>query len=508
MTVAGFAPFYMFPLPVFTLAGLFYLCSDARTPRAAAAGGFAFGLGLFLCGVSWIYVSLHEFGAMPAPAAAAATLLFCAFLALFPAAVAYACARLLLTPAVRWGLAAPALWTLAEWTRGWIFTGFPWLALGYSQVPGSPLSGYAPLFGIHGVTLAVAASAGLIVVIARAGRDGGVGRRAEGEPDNETKRSLSLIPHPSSLAPVAILLALWAGGWGLKQVAWTQPVGAPLEVSLLQGNVPQDMKWREDRVEATLEIYFTLIRKSASPLIILPETALPLFLEQVPRKYLSALTAHARANGGDILVGVPELRPDGSYFNSLVSYGTAPTQVYRKSHLVPFGEFIPLRPVLGWIVAALAIPLQDFSRGAENQRPLAVAGQHVAVDICYEDAFGEEIIRQLPEATLLVNVSNVAWFGRSLAPQQHLQISQARALETGRYLLRATNTGATAVIAPDGTVAIAAPGFTMASVTHTVRGFSGATPYVRWGNFAALAICAVLIVTATLAGRLIDRSAA
>ena len=507
VTVVGYAPFYLFPLPALTLAGLIYLWSQARTPRAAAGAGFAFGLGLFLCGVSWIYVSLHDFGAMPAPVAAATTLLFCAFLALFPAAVGYFCIRAPLAPIARWTLLAPALWTLVEWTRGWIFTGFPWLGIGYSQIPVSPLAGYAPLLGIHGVTLAVAASAGLIVVLARAGaRDEGRGRRAEGEERKETKGSSSLIPHPSSLAPAAILLALWAGGWGLKQVAWTQPVGAPLNVSLLQGNVPQDMKWRADRVEATLQTYLTLIRNSASPLIILPETALPLFLEQVPRAYLDALAAHARENRGDILVGVPLRQADGKYFNSVISYGTAPTQGYRKSHLVPFGEFIPLRPVLGGIVAALSIPLQDFSRGAVNQRPLAVAGQRVAINICYEDAFGEEIIRQLPEATLLVNVSNVAWFGRSLAPQQHLQISQARALETGRYLLRATNTGMTAVIAPDGEVAAAAPEFTMASVTHPVRGYSGATPYVRWGNYAALSLCVTLIAAAALTGRRRARS--
>jgi apolipoprotein N-acyltransferase len=267
------------------------------------------------------------------------------------------------------------------------------------------------------------------------------------------------------------------------------------------------MKWRADRVQATLETYLTLVRNSASPLIILPETALPLFLEQVPREYLDALAAHARANRGDILVGVPLRQTDGKYFNSLISYGTAPMQGYRKSHLVPFGEFIPLRPVLGGIVAALSIPLQDFSRGTVNQRPLAVAGQRVAVNICYEDAFGEEIIRQLPEATLLVNVSNVAWFGRSLAPRQHLQISQARALETGRYLLRATNTGITGVIAPDGKVAAAAPEFTMATVTHPVQGYSGATPYVRWGNYAALGICFALIAAAALIGRRSNRSA-
>ena len=510
VAVAGYAPFYLFPLPVLALAGLLYFWSQAPTARAAALTGFAFGLGLFLFGVSWIYVSLHDFGAMPMPVAAATTLLFCAFLALFPAAVGYLCVRAPLAPFARWALFAPALWTLVEWTRSWIFTGFPWLGIGYSQIPVSPLAGYAPVFGIHGVTLAVAASAGLIVVLARTvSRDEGGGRRAEDEERKETKGSSSLIPHPSSLAPAAILLTLWAGGWGLKQVAWTQPVGAPLNVSLLQGNVPQDMKWRADRVLATLETYLTLVRNSSSPLIILPETALPLFLEQVPKEYLDALAAHARENRGDILVGVPLRQAgDGKYFNSVISYGAAPTQGYRKSHLVPFGEFIPLRPVLGWIVTALSIPLQDFSRGALNQRPLAVAGQRVAVNICYEDVFGEEIIRQLPEATLLVNASNVAWFGRSLAPRQHLQISQARALETGRYLLRATNTGITGVIAPDGAVAAAAPEFTMATVTHPVQGYGGATPYVRWGNKAALGICLALIAAAALIGRRGNRSAA
>ena len=492
--VAGYAPFYLFPLPVLALAGLLYFWSQAPTARAAAVTGFSFGLGLFLFGVSWIYVSLHDFGAMPMPVAAATTLLFCAFLALFPAAVGYLCVRAPLTPIARWTLLAPALWTLVEWTRSWIFTGFPWLGIGYSQIPVSPLAGYAPLVGIHGITLATAATAGLLVCgwLSIAGK-------AEGK-----TQLLSFILHPSAF----ILIAIWVAGFGLKQVTWTQPVGAPLNVSLLQGNVPQDMKWRADRVQATLDTYLTLVRQSTSPLVILPETALPLFLEQVPPEYLDALAAHARENRGDILVGVPLRQADGKkYFNSVISYGTAPTQGYRKSHLVPFGEFIPLRPVLGWIVTALSIPLQDFSRGGENQRPLAIAGQRVAVNVCYEDVFGEEIIRQLPEATLLVNVSNVAWFGRSLAPRQHLQISQARALETGRYLLRATNTGITGVIAPDGKVVAAAPEFTMTTVTHRVQGYGGATPYVRWGNYAALGICLALIAAAALIGRRSNRSA-
>jgi apolipoprotein N-acyltransferase len=508
VSVAGFAPFYLFPLPILTLAALLVLWQRAASPRAAAGVGFAFGLGLYLCGVSWVYVSLHDFGAMPAPLAAAATLLFCLYLALFPAAAGYFSRAFPVPAAARFVLIAPASWTLAEWLREWLLTGFPWLAAGYSQIPLSPLAGYAPVLGIHGVTLATVLTAGSLAVMwcLWTASDGG-GVRTPHKNSGQSGDFSSFIPrlilHPASLA----LILIWLAGWGLKQIAWTEPAGAPVNVSLLQGNIAQDLKWRADRVGTTLEAYRALAEASASPLIVLPETALPLFLEQVPRDYLFALAGHARKNGGDILIGVPERLPGGEYFNSVVSYGTAPAQSYRKSHLVPFGEYIPLRPVLGWIVGVLAIPLQDFARGAEHQQPLAVAGLRVAINVCYEDAFGGEIIRQLPAATLLVNVSNVAWFGRSIAPWQHLQISQARALETGRYMLRATNTGVTAAINQRGEVVASAPEFTTATVTHPVQGFGGATPYVRWGNYAMLVLLLALIAAGRLGGSLATRSA-
>ena len=486
-TVLGYAPFELFPLPVVTLAALFVLWQRAPDARGAAAAGFAWGLGLFLFGVSWVYVSLHDFGAMPLPLAALATLLFCMVLALLPAAAGYLYARLPTPTAVKLATATPALWTLAEWTRGWIFTGFPWLAVGYSQVPPSPLSGFAPVLGVYGVSLATAATAGLLATLWLAKKKGG---RRSGS-------AVAFMLHPSSL----ILLVLWSAGFGLREIAWTHPVGEPVTVSLVQGNVAQDMKWRPEELRATLDAYLGLASGAAGSLIVLPETALPLFLQQIPADYLDALAASARRNRGDLLVGVPERLPGGEYYNSLVSLGTAPVQTYRKSHLVPFGEFIPLRPVLGWLVSVLAIPLQDFARGSPERPPLEVAGQRVAADICYEDAFGEEIIRQLPAATLLVNASNVAWFGRSIAPRQHLQISQMRALETGRYMLRATNTGMTAVIDPRGRIEATAPEFTRAVLTREVRGYGGATPYVTLGNYGALVLCAALVGGALAAGR-------
>jgi apolipoprotein N-acyltransferase len=497
VTVAGYAPLRLFLLPVLTLAALFSLWLHARSAMRGAALGFSFGLGLFLFGASWVYVSLHDFGAMPAPLAALATLLFCAILALLPAVAGYASARLKARPAISLGILSPAFWTLAEWVRSWIFTGFPWLATGYSQIASSPIAGFAPILGIYGVGLATAVSAGLLAVLWEQIRmaDGGW-RMADGA--NSLRKAFGFIFHPSFL----VLLALWAGGWALKQVSWTDPVGEPVSVSLIQGNVAQDLKWRADRVAPTLERYRSMIFRSESRLIVLPETALPLFLDQVPPQYLEELAAHARRNGGDVLIGIVEGSPAGGYYNSVVSLGTAATQRYRKSHLVPFGEFIPLRPVLAWIVNVLAIPLQDFNRGGTDQRPLEVAGQRVAVNICYEDAFGEEIIRQLPEATLLANVSNVAWFGRSIAPQQHLQISQARALESGRPMLRATNTGVTAIIGPRGEVIAAAPEFTRATVSRVVQGYAGSTPYVRWGNYPLLILCVVMAsVAASLAGK-------
>lgn len=468
ISVLGYAPFYLYPITILALAGLFWLWQCADGPRTAAWTGFWFGLGLFGAGVSWIYVSLHDFGGMPLLAAAFATLAFCAFLALFPALVGWLAARF---PASVRLVALPALWVLVEWVRGWIFTGFPWLALGYSQVPHSPLAGVAPLFGIYGASLAGATCATIIAAY--------VGK------------------HVSKIFLLLSLAAFWLAGSALKHIEWSIPAGAPTSFSLLQGNIAQDMKWREEEFRHTLETYLTLTRSSHARLIVLPEMALPVLPEDVPVDFFRALADQARQNGGDILVGYPERKiiPGGIlYYNTMASLGTTPSQAYRKSHLVPFGEFIPFKPLIGWVYRDfLHIPLADQAPGSAIQHPLKIAGQQVAVNICYEDAFGEEVIRQLPEATLLVNVSNDAWYGNSLAAHQHMQMSQARALETARMVLRSTNTGATAMIDREGRVLKEAPHFTFFSLDGEVQGYSGATPYVRWGNIPVVALIFLLI---------------
>jgi apolipoprotein N-acyltransferase len=468
LAVGGFAPLDAWPLPVLSLALLFGLLARTASSRSGFLIGLAWGLGFFLTGVSWIFVSLSVYGGMSTWLSALATLLFCTVLALFPAAAGALQARWTVSPALRVLLVMPLAWGVTEWMRGWILTGFPWLALGYSQVPASPLAGYAPLFGVYGVTFLLALIAALLAW-------------------NVTRISLT----QRIWAATAILL-LVIGGQALREKAWTTPDGAPTTVALLQGNIPQEMKWQPERTRATLETYARMAAASPAQLIVLPETALPLFESDLPDFYRARLISLGRMNGGDVLAGLPTGSLQGAYYNSVISLGSAPSQHYHKVHLVPFGEYIPLKAVWGWVIEVLHVPLSDFARGAVDQRPLAIGGQRVAVDICYEDVFGEEIIRQLPAASVLVNVSNLAWFGDSFAPWQHAQMSQMRALETGRMMLRATNTGLTAIIDRQGHLLAHLPPFTAGSLTGTIQGYAGSTPYARWGNAPVLAVWGIL----------------
>ncbi|HLP98427.1 MAG TPA: apolipoprotein N-acyltransferase [Sideroxyarcus sp.] len=469
IAVFGFAPFGIFPLPILALAVLFHLWSKAERPAQAAWLGFAFGMGLFCAGIGWIYVALHVYGYMHPILAATATALFAAVNATLPALAGYAQAKFKASPQLRLLLIMPAIWTLAEWLRGLLFTGFPWLSVGYSQVPDSSLAGYAPLLGVFGVSLLVAVSAALLLLLWNV-RWSKQGKFALG-----------------------MLLVLWLGGALLRTVAWTQQQGEPLKVSLLQGNIAQDAKFEEAALIGTLETYRRLAQSSEARLLVMPETALPLLRDNVPESYQVILGDHVRRNSGDILIGAFE-KESGSYYNSVYSLGSSPSQHYRKDHLVPFGEFIPLRGLLGWLInEVLQIPMGDLARGGSAQAPLNVAGQKVAVNICYEDAFGEEIIRALPEATLLVNVTNDAWYGNSHAAEQHNQLSQMRALETGRMMLRATNTGVTSVIDKDGRVLAMLPQHEEGVLTAEVQGYAGSTPYVRWGNAAMLLLAVAML---------------
>jgi len=290
---------------------------------------------------------------------------------------------------------------------------------------------------------------------------------------------------------LAFIALTVAAGYGLQQVPWTSPVGPPVSVALIQGNVPQEMKFRPEAFARTLTLYRELVMQNPAQLTLLPETAIPAFFDQLSPAYIAELKGIVAGHGGDLIFGT--LTGDGErYFNSAVSLGQSPLQVYGKTHLVPFGEIVP--PGFAWFMAYANIPMSGFARGPEMQPPLAVAGQQVAVNICYEDVFGEEIIRALPQASILANLSNTAWFGRSLAQPQHLQIARLRAVETGRPMLRATNTGMTAVIAADGSLQAVLPPFTQGVLKTEVLGYQGMTPYARIGNLGFLLLAGLCLL--------------
>ncbi len=453
--VLCFAPFGLFWLAPLVWASLFYMLREAGSVRQAALSGLTFGLGFFLTGVSWVYVSLSVFGGMPWWLAGPAASLFCAFMALYPMLAAGVFKRW--QPESFWqqSILFAALIAAVDWLRSWIFTGFPWLAVGYSQAAPSPLAGFAPLIGVHGLSLLVALS-GAFLLRWRLG--------------------------------LAVLAALVITGAGLRQVAWTSPSGEAVSVALIQGNVPQEMKFRPEAFLRTLELYYQLVAQNPAQLIVLPETAVPAFFDRLPPDFVAALKRTVQSHGGDLILGT--LSGDGErYFNSAVSLGKSPLQIYSKQHLVPFGETIPVG--FAWFMSFANIPMSSFSSGPEQQPPMAIAGQNVAVNICYEDVFGEEIIRALPAAGILVNLSNTAWFGRSLAQAQHLQIAQMRASETGRPMLRATNTGMTAIVDAQGNVSAALPAFETGVLRGEVHAHTGMTPYARFGNWLALGLMLV-----------------
>ncbi len=462
----AFSPYDLAALAVLSLAVLFALWTGVSAGRAAWRG-WLYGLGAFGLGVSWVQISVHQFGLPHLAFSVSVTVLFVTVLALYPAAVGL-CANGLCkgSGARRFALGLPALWCAGEWMRGWLFTGFPWLSLGYSQID-TPLAGLAPLFGVFGVSLGVALCAGLLC------QAGGGPRR---------------------LRSMCALFVVLAGSSALGHISWTRAAPEPLDVALIQGNIAQDLKWVPSERQATIDRYLALSAPHwDKDLIVWPETAVPLFYGAA-LPYIQSLKTLAERRPTDVLIGVPYAEEGESpkYFNGVVSIRSA--GVYRKRHLVPFGEYMPLPDPLLRILDFLEIPMSDFSAGPRHQPLLEAAGRPVGVSICYEDAFGEEVIDTLPEAELLVNVSNDAWFGDSLAPHQHLQIARMRARETGRYLLRATNTGVSAVIDERGRVRARSPQFEPHALVAEVVPYQGLTPYAAVGNYGVLCLIAVFLI--------------
>ncbi len=488
--VFSFAPFFMWPLQFLGLAALFllFVAHPEWNKKQVFLLGFTYAFGMMFGGVSWLLIAMTRYGGMAWPLALIALAFLAAYMSLFSAF------SLLLARSLRqrWGLSntilllavLPALWALFEYLRGYLMTGFPWLTLGYAHVV-SPLAGLAPVLGVYGLSGVVALIAGAI----------GLALCSE-------QRLVQVFG-------IGLVATVMVASFSLRQVAWTEAQGQPISVRLAQGNIDQGNKFNTEFIDSTLSLYRGMVTEQAADLIAVPETALPILTSQLPQDYLSDMRRYAHSSGSHLFIGVAVDDGDNRYSNSVLGYSAQAANVYRydKHHLVPFGEFVPYG--FRWFVNMMKIPLGEFASPGVLQPNMQVKDQRVMPNICYEDLFGDEIAQQLRAqarttqgaASILLNVSNLAWYGDSIAIPQHLQISQMRSLETGRPMLRSTNTGATAIINPRGEVVSQLPTLSLGTLAGQVQGMQGLTPYIRFGDSTMAGISGLALLGAYLSGR-------
>ncbi|HBS25754.1 MAG TPA: apolipoprotein N-acyltransferase [Gammaproteobacteria bacterium] len=480
LLTTAFAPLGWWFVAFISPAILMMLWQQANR-RQAIWIGYAFGLGFFSTGVSWVYNSIHEFGHAPVPFAVALTVLFSLTLAVFPAFVGWVQAPRQSTSQsnqsravfARYVLIFPAIWVLSEWVRGWLLTGFPWLQLGYSQLD-TFFSTIAPVAGV------LSGSWVIVVLI-------GFGFWVW----SSTGKQRVMGVFGLLVLPIILL--------SLARVEWTDAVDKTLDVRLIQGNIAQENKWQSSWLVPTIDLYVGLTEENLdADLVVWPEVALPGRYSLFEQSVLTPLQAKLTQSNTDLMFGVLRKNEDGLH-NALVRLNSD-TEMYLKRHLVPFGEYIPFRNSLTWLKDMVELPSSDLSAG-KVANTLSVGEFKVASSICYEDAYGSEVADMLPEANFLVNVSNDAWFGDSLAPHQHLEISRMRALETGRPLLRATSTGISAIVDHRGQIQSTSPQFELHVLKGSITPRTGATPYVIWQD----KLIVILMLISLGAGLLLRR---
>jgi apolipoprotein N-acyltransferase len=469
----AFAPFGWWPIAVLAPAALFALIRGLP-PRRAGWTGAAFGAGLFAFGTYWLYTCLHVFGLVPMWLTVILQAALIALMSLYSAALCYLANRFWLKPgATRAWLVLPVLWVLLEWLRGWALSGFPWLSLGYAMID-SPLKGWAPSFGVYGITWAAATIAMALNVLLM--------------PAVSTARRLVALAAIVSLCAIPALLSRYD---------WTRAVGSPVAIAAVQGAVSQDQKWQAKNLDETMKRYSGLTTQAwGARLIVWPEASLPVLANDI-QDYLRQLQSQGRAHDADFAIGLVNYEPATKrYYNGLLVSSESGAGWYYKRHLVPFGEYFPVPAFVRSWLRLMSLPYDDISPGSEHQPSLSAAGQKLGLTICYEDAFGSAQLKVLRDATLLVNVTNNAWYGDSTAPHQHLQIARMRALEAGRYLVRAANDGITAAIGPHGEIVARLPQFQEAVLRADVQPMIGLTPYARLGNYPVVIAAGLLLAVA------------
>lgn len=452
----AFAPFHWFWL-LLLIPGCYELC--LHRSQKPALTGFLFGLGLFSVGASWIFVSIHEYSESPLLIALIITVGFILILSAMVSAGAWVYGKLNPQSFKQRLIVFPALWALTEAFRGWFLTGFPWLYLGNALVD-TPFRGFIPLIGIFGLT-------SIIVLI-----------------------SMLLI---KSWKNIPVLLGFLALGYGLSFMTWTKPVGQSYQVTLLQGNIPQLLKWDPEQAQAHFSRYYQLTKNALdSDILIWPEASLPVPMP-FSQPYINALEHLLEPHHNALLIGELYSAGEEGYLNSAQALGDGDHR-YDKQHLVPFGEYLPLNNWIGPVLEEFRLPTPNTVPGPADQNPLRLKEWHAGVMICYEIAYSALTLNAAKNTDVLVTISNDTWFGNSFGPEQHLQIAQSRALETGRYLLRATNNGITAFIDPQGQVMARAPQFVVTTLTENIPGMSGHTPLMIYGNLSVLLVLTALVI--------------
>ncbi|MGR8997722.1 MAG: apolipoprotein N-acyltransferase [Gammaproteobacteria bacterium] len=464
----AFAPFDYACLAPIALIILFASWQNIA-PGRALLRGYLFGLGSFGLGVSWVYISIHDFGRANMLSSGLLTSLFVGFWALFPALAGYLSVKILtLNRRLVSMMVMPVIWLLIEYVRGYlVLNGFPWLQIAYSQLA-TPLAGYIPVLGVYGAGFLAALTASIILFIF------------------QTRKHCLLL--------TMVLAGIWATGSVLQTIKWTHAIGDPIHVSLIQGNITQDQKWLPENKLKTLLLYKKMTEQHwDSAVIVWPETSIPAYLSEVNEWFLLPLGKAAQDHDTDLIVSLPAHgNSEDEKYNAVMTLGKE-TVMYRKKHLLPFGEYMPWQPVSGFVLNSLGVKLGKFKPGGIDQPLLKAGGFPFITSICYEDAFGDAGIIGLPDAAYLVNVTNDGWFGNSMEPYQHLQIARMRAMETGRFLLRSTNTGVTAIVAPDGKIIARAPLFKTATLNGTITPMGGMTPYARLGDSPIIYSMAIVL---------------
>ncbi|GAD80279.1 apolipoprotein N-acyltransferase [Vibrio ezurae] len=462
-TTLSFAPYNLWPLAYISPLLLFLLLSG-QSWRYSALLGYLWGLGLFATGISWVHVSIDTFGGMPKIASVFLMTLLVAYLAIYSALFGALYSRF--KAHKTWFgalLVAPALWLICEWLRGWVFTGFPWLLLGYSQID-SPIAGLAPIGGVDFVGMAIVAIASTAALAIK------------------RKNAKQL------WVPVA-LFALCTLSYFAH---WVTPDNHRAQsVALIQGNVHQETKWLPSHRWPTIMMYMDHTRQNwDADIIIWPEAAIPAFEGEVT-EFMKSLDKAARMNNSAVITGVLTQEAQQTYYNSVTTVGMTPSGEYDyltqphyyKHHLLPFGEFVPFEDILRPLAPFFNLPMSSFNRGEYIQNNIVAHGAHMVVALCYEIIFGQQLRDNITNDTdYILTLSNDAWFGDSIGPLQHMAIARMRALEFGMPVIRSTNNGVTAVVDYQGKITAELPQFKEDVLRTTVVPTNGKTPYVLLGG--------------------------